>query len=87
MAGWQSVNAPDCKLGTGWFNSIPGLQFGVMAERLNPIRSAPFFEGIYANVMTRRAVLEAARADVIFCCVDSLRARMVADRLRAVTSS
>lgn len=55
----------------------------VMAERLNPIRSAPFLEGIDANVMTRRAVLEAARADVIFCCVDSLRARMVADRLSA----
>jgi hypothetical protein len=55
----------------------------VMAERLNPIRAATFLEGVDANVMTRSAVLEAARGDVVFCCVDSLRARMVADRLSA----
>lgn len=55
----------------------------VLAERLNPIRTTPFLEGIDANMMSRKAVLEAARADVIFCCVDSHRARMIADRLAA----
>lgn len=55
----------------------------VLAERLNPIRSAPHLEGVEANMMSREAVLAAARADVIFCCVDSHRARMVADRLAA----
>lgn len=53
------------------------------AERANQYREAPFFEGVNANVMTREAVLAAAQADVIFCCVDTHRARMIADRLAA----
>jgi hypothetical protein len=53
----------------------------VLADRINQYRDAPFFEPIDANVMTRRAVLAAAQADVIFCCVDSHRGRMIADRL------
>lgn len=53
------------------------------SERANQYREAPYFEGVDANVMTRGAVLAAAQADVIFCCVDSLRGRMVADRIAA----
>jgi hypothetical protein len=55
----------------------------VFADRINQLRPAPFFTAIDADVMTRRAVLAASQADVIFCCVDKLRARMVADRLAA----
>lgn len=55
----------------------------VFADRMNQLRPAPFFTAIEADVMTRRAVLAASQADVIFCCVDKLRARMVADRLAA----
>ena len=55
----------------------------VFAKRANQYRDAPFFEGVDANVMTREAVLAAAQADVIFCCVDTHRGRMLADRLAA----
>lgn len=53
------------------------------AARANELREAPFFRGISASVMTREAVLAAAEADVIFCCVDTHRGRMIADRLAA----
>lgn len=55
----------------------------VFADRINRLRAEPFFMPVDADVMTRRAVLAASQADVIFCCVDKLRARMVADRLAA----
>ncbi len=55
----------------------------VFADRINLLRSDLFFSPVDADVMTRRAVLAASQADVIFCCVDKLRARMVADRLAA----
>lgn len=55
----------------------------VFADRINQLRPAVFFTAIDADVMTRRAVLAASQADVIFCCVDKLRARMIADRLAA----
>lgn len=55
----------------------------VFADRINLLRSDLFFSPIDADVMTRRAVLAASQADVVFCCVDKLRARMVADRLAA----
>lgn len=51
------------------------------AARANELRESPYFHGISANVMTREAVLAAAEADVIFCCVDTHRGRMIADRL------
>lgn len=53
------------------------------ADRINLLRAEPFFSPVDADVMTRRSVLAASQADVIFCCVDKLRARMVADRLAA----
>lgn len=55
----------------------------VFADRINLLRAEPFFSPVDADVMTRRAVLAASQSDVIFCCVDKLRARMVADRLSA----
>lgn len=51
------------------------------AQRVNLYRSEPYFEGVVANLFTREAVLAAAQADVIFCCVDTHRGRMLADRL------
>lgn len=53
------------------------------SARANELRDAQYFDGIRANVMTREAVLAVAEVDVIFCCVDSLRGRMIADRLAA----
>lgn len=53
------------------------------AARANEYRDLPHFLGIGASVMTREAVLAAAEADVVFCCVDTHRGRMVADRLAA----
>lgn len=53
------------------------------AARANDYRDSPYFLGIGASVMTREAVLAAAEADVIFCCVDTHRGRMIADRLAA----
>lgn len=53
------------------------------SDRANQYREVPYFEGVDANVMTPEAVLAAAQADIIFCCVDSLRGRMVADRIAA----
>jgi hypothetical protein len=53
----------------------------VFADHINQLRPAAFFTAIDADVMTRRAVLAASQADVIFCCVDKLRGRMIADRL------
>lgn len=53
------------------------------AERVNKYRDAPYFDGIEQNLLTREAVIAAAQADVVFCCVDTHRGRMVADRLSA----
>lgn len=55
----------------------------VFAERANRYRAAPYFEGLKANMMSREAVMALAQADVIFSCVDTHRARMIADRAAA----
>ena len=55
----------------------------VFADRANQYRNAPYFHGVSANLLSREAVIAAAEADVIFCCVDTHRGRMVADRLAA----
>lgn len=55
----------------------------VFADRANAYRDEPFAEAVCENVLTRKAVLAAAQADVIFCCVDTHRGRSVADRLAA----
>lgn len=53
----------------------------VFAERANQYRTEPYVVPINADVLSRKAVLAAAEADVLFSCVDKLRARSVADRL------
>lgn len=51
------------------------------SDRANQYRHTSHFNPIFANLLSRDAVLAAAEADVVFCCVDSLRGRMVSDRL------
>lgn len=51
----------------------------MFAQAINRIRDTPFAKPINASILTREAVLAAAGADVIFCCVDTHQARMVAD--------
>lgn len=59
--------------------SLP--KVAVFADRANEYRDANYVEPIDADLLTRKAVLAAARSDVLFCCVDTLRARSVADLL------
>lgn len=53
------------------------------SARVNQYRAEPYFLGIEANLQSREAVVAAAQADVIFCCVDTHRGRMLSDRLAA----
>lgn len=53
----------------------------VFAERANQYRTEPYVVPINADILSRNAVLAAADADVLFSCVDKLRARSVADRI------
>jgi len=55
----------------------------VFAERANLYRDEPYFDGLQSNLLARDAVIAAAQADIIFCCVDTHQGRMVADRLAA----
>ncbi|MBA2960706.1 MULTISPECIES: ThiF family adenylyltransferase [Ramlibacter] len=55
----------------------------VFAERANRYRSTPYFEGLAVNMMSRDAVMALAQGDVVFSCVDTHRARMIADRAGA----
>lgn len=51
------------------------------ADRANRYRVEPYFHGVKANLQSREAVIAASQADVIFCCVDTHKGRMLADRL------
>jgi proteasome lid subunit RPN8/RPN11 len=51
----------------------------MFAQAINRIRRIPFAKPISTSILTREAVLAAAGADVIFSCVDTHQARMVAD--------
>jgi len=53
------------------------------SDRANKYRSSDYFTPIEGNLFSRKAVLAAAQADVIYCCVDTHRGRMLADRLAA----
>jgi len=53
----------------------------VFADRANQYRDVQYVMPVDADVLTRKAVFAAAQADVLFCCVDTLRARSVADLL------
>jgi hypothetical protein len=51
----------------------------VFSDRANQYRAQPYAISVDANVLSRKAVLAAAEADVLFSCVDKLRPRSVAD--------
>lgn len=53
----------------------------VFSNRANQYRVEPYVIPVDANVFSRQGVLAAAEADVLFSCVDKLRARSVADLL------
>lgn len=53
------------------------------SDRANRYRPVDCFTPIEANLFSRKAILAAAQADVIFCCVDTHRGRMLSDRLAA----
>lgn len=55
----------------------------VFGQQANRYRDAPYFEAISSNLFTREAVLAASQADIVYCCVDTHRGRMLADRLAA----
>lgn len=55
----------------------------VFAERVNAFREEPYAVPVDANVLSRKAVLAASQADVLFSCVDTHRGRSVADRIAA----
>jgi len=53
----------------------------MFAARANQYRNEDFVIAVQADLLSRRAVLAASQADVIFSCVDTHRARSVADRI------
>lgn len=55
----------------------------MFAEAITRIRGDNVAMAINDSLATRKAVLAAAEADVIFSCVDTKEARMIADRLAA----
>ena len=67
---WSDANATRAKV-------------DAFSDRVNRYRPSDYFTPIPENLLSRKAVLAAAQADVIFCCVDTHRGRMLADRLAA----
>lgn len=57
------------------------LKVEMFAEAVAGYRGEGVAEPTPASVLTRDAVLAASQADVIFCCVDTLEARQIADLL------
>jgi hypothetical protein len=53
----------------------------VFSDRANQYRDEPYVVPVNANVLSREAVLALAESDVVFSCVDKLRARSIADLL------
>ena len=53
----------------------------MFAEAIRCIRGEDIARPINNTIFSREAVLAAANADVIFCCVDTYQARMIADRI------
>jgi hypothetical protein len=52
-------------------------------EALGGYRGGDVAKPVAVSVMTREAVLAASQCDVLFCCVDTLEARQVADLIAA----
>jgi len=57
------------------------LKVEMFAEAVAGYRAGDVAQPIPASVLTREAILAASQADVIFCCVDTLEARQIADLL------
>ena len=55
------------------------LKVEMFADAIASHRGAGVAEPVAASVLTREAVLAASQCDVLFCCVDTLEARQVAD--------
>ncbi|MDN4654713.1 ThiF family adenylyltransferase [Enterobacter hormaechei] len=53
----------------------------MFAQAIRNIRGKDIAQPIQDTIFSREAVLSAANADVIFCCVDTFQARMIADRI------
>lgn len=53
----------------------------MFAEAIAGYRGGGVANPVAASILTREAVLVASQADVIFCCVDTLEARQIADLL------
>ncbi|HCL5250690.1 TPA: ThiF family adenylyltransferase [Salmonella enterica] len=53
----------------------------MFAEAIRCIRGEDIARPINNTIFSREAILAAANADVIFCCVDTYQARMIADRI------
>jgi hypothetical protein len=59
------------------------LKVQVFAEAVNGYRGQGVAVPVPASITTRDAVLAAADCDVVFCCVDTLEARYIADLIAA----
>jgi hypothetical protein len=59
------------------------LKVEMFAEAIEVHRGAGVAEAVAASVVTRAAVLAASQCDVLFCCVDTLEARQIADLISA----
>jgi hypothetical protein len=63
--------------------NIGDLKVEVFAKAIRAYRSDCDVFPVGANICTREAVLAAADADLLFCCVDSSEGRFLCDRLAA----
>jgi ThiF family/Prokaryotic homologs of the JAB domain len=59
------------------------LKVEVFADAVASYRGIGVVEHVAASILTREAVLAASQSDVVFCCVDSLEARQIADLISA----
>ncbi len=59
------------------------LKAEMFADAVADYRGDGVAEAVPASVLTREAALAASQSDVLFCCVDTLEARQIADLLAA----
>lgn len=59
------------------------LKVEMFADAVAGYRGDGVAEAVPASVLTREAVIAASQSDVLFCCVDTLEARQIADLLAA----
>lgn len=59
------------------------LKVEMFAEAIAAYRGDGVADPVSASILTREAVLAASQCDVLFCCVDTLEARQIADLIAA----